>query len=222
MSKQSSMSLPLSIKTDAVLVLEGLDGTGKTTQTERLERACMGMGQDGKPLFVPEPRFAHMPSAGTHIGHAIYDLTETVGEDLDPLARQFLHLASHAQSVRKFIRPTLRAEEPRPVVLDRWWWSTVAYGFFGGKLSRRGWDVDQFINMCLTTWRGVNADMIFLFMEPHVEDHHNTEDVIEGYQYLADRFPQRVTLIERGDEANQKEQMFNAMVRRGIYNWRDE
>lgn len=213
----STLRLPFKIKSDAVIVLEGLDATGKSTQHERMERACMGMGTGPTPLFDPAPVFAHMPSAGTALGEQIYDLTESVGKDLDPLARQYLHLASHAQSVRTLLRPALKAEEPRPVVLDRWWWSTVAYGYFGGSLAERGFDLDQFISLCRLTWKGVRADLIALFMHPHQDDHHNTPLVEAGYEYLVERFPQKVVMIQPGTIGDQGEQLFEAMSRRGLY-----
>jgi dTMP kinase len=208
--------LPFAIKKDAVIVLEGLDATGKSTQHEKMERACIGMGHGKAPLFDPAPLFLHMPSAGTDLGHMIYDLTESVGSELDPLARQFLHLASHAQSVQQAIKPALKGPEPRPVVLDRWWWSTIAYGWFGSKMGSR-MSLDTFEEVVRRTWAGVKADVVFLFLHPHKEDRHNTTSVTDGYEYLADKFSDRVVFIGPGDEGEQGEQMYEAMARRGLY-----
>jgi hypothetical protein len=63
----------------------------------------------------------------------------------------------------------------------------------------------------------VKADVIFLFMHPHVEDRHNTDQVSAGYAYLLDRFPDKVVIIKPGNEGEQGLQMYEAMVRRGIY-----
>lgn len=208
------MKLPFLLKPGAVVVLEGLDATGKTTQHEKMERACMGMGHGTTPLFSPAPLFLHMPSAGTHLGEMIYDLTETVGKELDPLARQFLHLASHSQSTEQAIRPALA--DGRGVILDRWWWSTVACGWFGGELADRI-PLGRFMDMCKAVWRGVEPDLVALFMHPHQDDHHNTDEVVEGYEYMASLHRDKVALIEPGDEGQQGEQLFAEMARRDIY-----
>lgn len=208
------MKLPFLLKPGAVVVLEGLDSTGKSTQHEKMERACMGMGHGTAPLFQPVPLFLHMPSAGTHLGEMIYDLTESVGKELDPLARQLLHLASHSQSVQQAIKPALA--EGRGVVLDRWWWSTIACGWFGSSLGDR-LTLKQLLDLCHNVWRGVEPDMVAVFMHPHQEDHHNTEDVVEGYQYLAELHRDKTVFIEPGDEGQQGEQLFAEMARRDIY-----
>lgn len=208
------MRLPFHIKPGAVVVLEGLDATGKTTQHEKMERACMGMGTGKAPLFDPMPLFLHMPSAGTHVGQAIYDMTETMGADLDPLARQFLHLASHAQSVETMIKPALA--EGQPVILDRWWWSTMAYGWYGGNLRDRI-SRTMLLDLCQTVWDGVEPDLVAIFSEPHKEDRHNTPDVMKGYRWLTKQFPDAVEIIHIGTEGDQGEQLYTAMADRNIY-----
>lgn len=211
-----SLSLPFHVKPGAVIVLEGLDATGKSTQHERMERACMGMGHGTAPLFDPVPLFLHMPSAGTEVGQAVYEMTEALTEALDPLARQFLHLASHAHSVKTLIKPALK--EGTPVILDRWWWSTVAYGWYGSKRVRNAFPSPiDFYDMVGRAWQGVNSDLIALFMHPHKEDSHNTDAVASGYAALAKEYPDKVVLIEPGDEGAQNEQLFDAMLARDLY-----
>lgn len=206
------LKLPFKIKDGAVIVLEGLDATGKSTQHERMERACMN---DEDTLFDPAPMFIHMPSAGTAVGEAIYKMTEEMGKDLDPLARQYLHMASHSHSVQNLIKPALA--EGIPVFLDRWWWSTVTYGWYGSKRIQRAFSLTDFTALAKRNWKGVRPDMVALFMHPHAEDHHNTAAVRDGYKHLASEFPEKLVLIEPGDEGAQAEQVLNAMVDRGLY-----
>jgi thymidylate kinase len=210
-----SLKMPFALKPGCVVVLEGLDATGKSTQHEMMERACMGMGHGSTPLFDPAPLFLHMPSAGTAVGEAIYKMTEDMGKELDPLARQFLHLASHAQSVEQMIKPAIK--EGQPVILDRWWWSTIAYGWYGGRLGNRDMSRREFEGAINGVWRDVKADMVAVFMHPHKEDKHNTRHVVRGYEYLIDTYPSEVELIGPGDEGEQGEQLYAAMVRRGLY-----
>jgi len=211
------LKLPFKLKPGCVIVLEGLDATGKSTQHERMEQACMGMGHGPTPLFDPAPLFLHMPSAGTEVGQAIYEMTEALTTELDPLARQYLHLASHAHSVKTLIRPAIKAGQP--VILDRWWWSTVAYGWYNSKRVRNTFpSLIDFYSLCERTWRGVSPDLILLFMHPHVEDKHNTPAVEAGYHRIAkDWKPDNVVLIEQGDEGEQGEQLYAALLQHGLY-----
>lgn len=205
----AGLKMPFHLKTGTVVVFEGLDGTGKSTQHERLE-AGVYRPQYGTPMFDGEPVFLHMPSGSNEVGQMVYELTERV-DDLDPLSRQLLHLASHATEVERVVKPALEAEA---VFLDRWWWSTVAYGWKGvkGRLSRR-----ELARLAEKVWKGVEADLIFLFMEPHVDDHHNTPAVRAGYEWLAETFPERVRMVPMGDEAQQNLYIFEEMVKSGIY-----
>lgn len=213
----SKVKLPFLMKPGCVIVLEGLDATGKSTQHESIERSCMGMGHGSTPLFDPAPLFLHMPSAGTQVGQAIYEMTENLTEDLDPLARQYLHLASHAHSVKTLIRPAIKAGTP--VILDRWWWSTVAYGWYNSKRVRNAFpSLLDFLALCERTWSGVSPDLIAVFMHPHVKDRHNTPGVAAGYHSLVKEWkPDNVVLIEPGDEGAQGEQLFSAMIERDLY-----
>jgi thymidylate kinase len=100
----------------SVVVFEGLDRTGKSTQLERLS------GLSWKP---PGPVFAHMPSGLTSLTSSIYTVTEH--EDISsPLARQLLHLACHAENMHALVAGSSQGG----LVLDRWWWSTMAYGWY--------------------------------------------------------------------------------------------
>jgi len=181
-----------------------------------MEQACIGMGHGPTPLFDPEPLFLHMPSAGTQVGQAIYDMTEALTEELDPLARQYLHLASHAHSVKTLIRPAIK--EGRPVFLDRWWWSTVAYGWFNSKRVRSAFpSLIDFANLCERTWKGVKPDLVAVFLHPHTEDRHNTPGVSAGYHALIKDYPDKVVLIEPGDEGAQAEQLLDAMLKFNLY-----
>jgi thymidylate kinase len=99
----------------AVVVFEGLDRAGKSTQLDRLSALSWSH---------PRPTFAHMPSGLTSLTSRIYALTEGVPIS-SPLARQLLHLACHAENMAELVAGRDRSG----LVLDRWWWSTMAYGW---------------------------------------------------------------------------------------------
>ncbi len=105
------------------LVLEGIDGCGKTTQLEALRQwlPTSGLLGPGAALVVTrEP-------GGTALGEALRELLlHPPGEATpDPLAELLLYAADRAQHVRQRIEPALAAGDW--VISDRFVGSTAAY-----------------------------------------------------------------------------------------------
>jgi thymidylate kinase len=163
----------LALRVGSLIVLEGLDRSGKSTQRARLADL---------DWVEPKPTFAHMPSGLTALTRNIYSLTESE-EITSPLARQLLHLACHAENM-----PALTAARRQGLVLDRWWWSTVAYGWFAGGLAAAGVSAEVFFGMIDTVWQTQPADVVFLFTTPFENDELNRNDVRRGYESLADQY----------------------------------
>jgi dTMP kinase len=164
----------ITLRAGSLIVLEGLDRTGKSTQRTYLSDL---------EWTDPKPVFTHMPSGFTRITEQIYELTER--ESLEsPLARQLLHLACHAENMLP-----LATARTRGIFLDRWWWSTVAYGWHGGGLNAIGMREDTFFNIVDLIWHGQPADVVFLFMDPLENDKLNRSEVRAGYEILAEKFP---------------------------------
>ncbi len=170
------------LRPGTLVVLEGLDKTGKTTQRDALEAA----GWD-----EPAPLVTHMPSGLTDLTKAIYKATEQQ-KITSGLARQLLHLACHAENL-----PALaEARRARGVILDRWWWSTVAYGWFGG--PRGQLNEDAFFGTIDMVWGGLDADVVFLFLDTYEEDSHNVSAVADGYRSLAAAHPNIAVQVPGG------------------------
>ncbi len=98
------------------LVLDGPDGSGKSTQIARLAARLRERGED--VLALREP-------GATPMGEAIRDLLLHADVDITPLAEMLLYQAARAHLVEAVIRPALA--EGRTVLLDRYWYSTAAY-----------------------------------------------------------------------------------------------
>jgi len=96
-----------------LITLEGIDGSGKSTQAEWLHAA---LGPDA--LLVREP-------GGTEAAERIRELLADPDIQLEPLAELLLFCAARADLVRRVIRPALEAGQD--VVCDRFADSTVAY-----------------------------------------------------------------------------------------------
>ena len=96
-----------------LITLEGIDGSGKSTQAEWLHAA---LGPEA--LLVREP-------GGTEAAERIRELLADPDVQLEPLAELLLFCAARADLVRRVIRPALEAGQD--VVCDRFADSTVAY-----------------------------------------------------------------------------------------------
>jgi dTMP kinase len=109
------------------ITLEGLDGSGKSTQIEKLARALRA---HGVPVTVTrEP-------GGTTTGEKIREvLLHSTTSGLSPHAEMALMFASRAQHVHEIILPALA--EGRVVLCDRFTDSTEAYQGAGRKLGTK-------------------------------------------------------------------------------------
>jgi dTMP kinase len=128
------------------ITFEGPDGSGKTTQVERLAAALA----DRDPLVVREP-------GGTELGERIRDLllhrpqgggraqaepsTANRGDvppeqDMSPEAEMYLFMAARAELLETRIKPALA--EGRVVIDDRYHDSTIAYQG-GGRRVEVNW-----------------------------------------------------------------------------------
>ena len=186
-------------RAEALVVLEGMDRAGKTTQRERLRAEDWSVA----------PEITHMPSGLVPSTGAVYRALEA-GRFRSPLATQLLHLACHAEN----IGPLREARRERGLVLDRWWWSTIAYGWFGG--LDRAVTREDFFGSVEMVWRGFDADLIFLFLSSFKEDAHNSPEIEQGYRRLAEDSPSHVVNVPRGDAAGVTQFMIRTLRENGI------
>ena len=103
-----------------LIVLEGIDGCGKTTQAELLVEALTASGKTARRLREP---------GGTLLGERLRTLLLDPATSAVPTAELFTYLAARAQLVEEVLRPALAKGEW--LVLDRFWYSTVAYQGYG-------------------------------------------------------------------------------------------
>jgi dTMP kinase len=103
-----------------LLVFEGAEGVGKSTQLRRLGSA---LSAAGRPVLVlREP-------GGTPLGDEVRHLLLDPAGDVTPSAEALLFMASRAQLVERLLRPALA--EGGVVLLDRFFLSTYAYQVAG-------------------------------------------------------------------------------------------
>ena len=104
--------------------LEGVDGSGKTTQISLLVAHLKATGRDA--ISVREP-------GGTPVSDRIRSLLLDPENAIVPTAELLLYSAARAQLVSQVISPALSAGSV--VIADRFGWSTMAYQGYGRGLD---------------------------------------------------------------------------------------
>ena len=104
--------------------VEGVEGSGKSTQCARLAAALRGQGYAVTATSEPD---------GTELGMAVRRVFETPGPVPTPLTQAFLFMAARRQHVAEVIRPAL--ERGEIVISDRYVDATVAYQGHGQGLD---------------------------------------------------------------------------------------
>jgi dTMP kinase len=176
------------------VTFEGLDGSGKTTQKRLLQERLEADGRD--VLATREP-------GGTELGERVRDLV-LHGGHVAPWAEALLYAASRAQHVEEVIGPAL--ERGAVVLCDRYIDSSVAY-----QGVARGLGLDRVLDLNLIAVGGLLPDRTFLFeidaalIGERLRREHDrleSEDVEfharagAGYRELADRFPERIVVLD--------------------------
>jgi dTMP kinase len=114
------------------VVMEGIDGCGKTTQLQALMQWLPGSGLLPPGAAVIQTR----EPGGTALGQALRQLLLHPPEAAEPcsVAELLMYAADRAQHVERVIRPAL--ERGDWVVSDRFAGSTLAYQGYGRQLDR--------------------------------------------------------------------------------------
>ena len=155
------------------IALEGLDGSGKTTQARLLVDAIGG-------LYTAEP-------GATDLGARLRALLlDPAAPQMSARAEALLVVADRAQHVHEVVAPALEAG--RWVVTDRFSGSTLAYQGFG-----RGFDVNELRALDRWATAGVAPDLVVLVDVPIEEAvERRRPDVPDRLERLGPDFQQRV------------------------------
>lgn len=108
------------------IVIEGQDGTGKSTQARLLEEYFK---KQGKEVVVMDEPDGDLPQA-----HDLHDMILTRGYDLEPLTNVLLFTAARVELWKKIAEPVLK--RGGVVISARNYWSTLAYQGYGESVSR--------------------------------------------------------------------------------------
>ena len=177
------------------LVIDGPDGSGKTTQAARLSAWLAAQGESATILREP---------GATPAGEAIREILLHADVDLTPRTEMLLYQAARAQLVETALEPALA--EGQTVILDRYWYSTAAYQGYG-----LGLDPEEIARVAAAATGGLEPDHVFFLdldpetglsrlggerdrIEARSLDYHRR--VRDGFLALAERLADRATVID--------------------------
>ena len=174
--------------------LEGVDGSGKSTQAELLREWLQEEGRD--VVMTREP-------GGTPLGERVRELLLD-GDEMAPWTEAALFAAARAELVDRVIEPALSAGSD--VVCDRYLDSSLAYQGIA-----RGLGVERVLAFNVEPIRGILPDVTFLLLLEVEEARKRSatardrieregdaflRDVDNGYRQLVELFPQRIVAID--------------------------
>lgn len=137
-----------------LIVLEGPDGSGKTTQIELLKEYFTNMNKE--VICTREP-------GGTKISEAIRNIILDNGNcEMGGMCEALLYAAARAQLVKEVIKPALA--EGKLVICDRFVTSSIVYQ---GIARGLGIDIIRELNECAL--EGLKADFTFMLKIPYKE-----------------------------------------------------
>jgi len=135
------------MKQGLFITLEGADGSGKTTQMDRIVQFFEQNKIDY--IITREP-------GGMDLGQKIRDILLNYDGEVDSTCEMFLYLADRAQHMQTKIKKALA--EGKVVLCDRHTDSTVAYQGYA-----RGLDVEEINLLNNIATRGKKPDLTLLF-----------------------------------------------------------
>ena len=197
------------------ITFEGIDGSGKTTQAQRVERWLRMQGHTVEPVRDP---------GSTHVAEQVRALLLDPEVALDDRAELFLFAAARAQLVAERIRPAL--QRGAVVLCDRFYDSTTAYQGGGREVAPIAW----LRTLHRQTTDGLMPDRTYIIdvsvqeaamrRSAHPDDRLEQEDIAfykrvrAAYQTLAEDDPKRVCLIDGTGTPEQVQKAIRADLRR--------
>ena len=139
------------------IVIEGIDGSGKTTQINQLSSWLKGSNlipENNQLIITREP-------GGTKLGQSIRSLLLDTSREKEPdsITELLLYAADRAQHVNEIIRPSLNKGDW--VISDRFTGSTLAYQGYGRKLN-----INLIKDLETISTQGISPDITFLLDIP--------------------------------------------------------
>lgn len=205
------------------IALEGIDGSGKTTQVDRLKKYFEAQGKE--TITTREPRKSGL------IGDLVHKVL--LGEEkLPSVSLQYLFSADRSANHEEVVIPSLQAG--KVVITDRCFWSAIVYGILdrtGGVYDKRDADLLLISQSILSMYHqftvpdytfylkiSVAESMRRLKAKKDAKEIYEKEELIEkvfnGYDYLKERFSDEIIIVDGEQEEEQVTKEIIGMISR--------
>lgn len=191
-----------------IYVFEGIDNVGKTTIIKELkERLCKEMGYECEIIAFPG-------NEERTLGAFVYDIHHNekkyIDYSINDASLQLLHVAAHIDLIQR----KLMGEYGyiKIILMDRFWWSTYAYGLCGGLKSDV---VSAILAPELIYWEKINVNKIFLIERKDREkDYEADKDIliVKNYRGLAQKDPKCQIINNDGSIEETTNMIFNEIM----------
>jgi thymidylate kinase len=165
-----------------LIVLEGVDGVGKSTLARRLVQA---LKKEGIPCAAASFPGREPGTLAAHVYRLYHHPSRFGVRAIDHGALQLLLTAAHIETIRSRIIPSLNAG--RTVVLDRFWWSTWVYGYAAGVSGRL---LERLLSVEDLAWSNTVPTRVFLITRKcthYRDDSRRSDELSTLYRSLARR-----------------------------------
>lgn len=187
------------------IAIEGMDGSGKTTQVEQIAKYFKAQGKS--VLAVREPRKAGV------IGEIVQKVL-TGKIKMSSVALQYLFSTDRMLNQEEVIIPALK--KGTVVVSDRCFWSAIVYGILDRTAGRYDYKDANFMlvaHSILSMYHQFIVPNYTFYLETPLktalsriakkndtkeiyEDKEKLSKVIDGYRWLNAKFPNEITVID--------------------------
>ncbi len=187
------------------IAIEGIDGSGKTTQVDLLTEYLQKKGHT--VVQTREPR----KDVGV-IGKLIQEILHGK-EKVPPVAFQYLFTADREIHHEELIKPSLKSG--KTIVSDRCFWSAVPYGILdrGGDLEENSGKFILMAQSILSMYHQFTVPDITFYLDIPLdvamkrlksmqgqweiyEDEEKLKKTIKGYNWLLKEFPKEFTIVD--------------------------
>ena len=191
-----------------LIVFEGVEGCGKTTQLQRSYQWLLTQGPPQRPASGrPSQLLVTREPGGTELGQGLrHLLLQPASEPIQDRAELLMYAADRAQHVDGYLRPHLAAGAI--VLCDRYTDSTIAYQGYGRGLDRRL--IDQLNQIAtgglqsdLTLWLDLDAEIGLIRTQKRGQSDRIEQAAISfhqqvqaGFTALAQAHPDRIVRID--------------------------
>ncbi|MBD1923875.1 dTMP kinase [Microcoleus sp. FACHB-831] len=213
-----------------LIVFEGVEGCGKTTQIQRSRDWLLARMTEIQPdvsiVVTREP-------GGTELGVGLRQLLlEERGQPMFERAELLLYAADRAQHVEQVLKPTLA--KGGIVLCDRYTYSTIAYQGYGRGLSL---SLIQQLNQIatgglesdLTIWLDVDVEIGLSrakargkadrMEQAHLDFHRR---VSQGYRELATAQPERIVRVNASPSEAIVQQQIQQILHNHLTQWHEQ